>query len=81
MQSYARGPHNPEYSDFIEGKTLGEVRSEKDLEVKFSDDIKVTAQCLDAYSSANKMLSLLKWTLRFKNPKVMVTLYESRVRP
>ena len=61
----------------MEGKALGEVTSGKGVEVglKFS-----AAQCLDAYSSANKTLGLLKRTLRLRNPKVMVTLYKSLVK-
>ena len=54
---------------------------EKDLGVTFTIDLKSTAHCKDVYSKANRMLGLLRRTIKYKNPAVLTTLYKSIVRP
>ena len=57
------------------------MASEKDLGVIFSSDLKVRRQCEEAYSKASQMLGLINRTIQFKNPKVLLPLYKSIVRP
>ena len=44
----------------MNGRKLEETRSEKDLEVTISSDLKVLQQCTQACYTANKMLGLLR---------------------
>jgi len=60
---------------------LEAVASEKDLGVVFSSDLKLRRQCEEAYSKASQMLGLINRTIQFKNPKVLLPLYKSIVRP
>jgi len=68
-------------SNSIYGQKLQEASSEKDLGVIVSNDLKVVKQCQEAYSKANRMLGLIHRTIRYKNQKVLVSLYKSIVRP
>ena len=77
MQSYACWSAQPRLR-LLYGR---QSSSTNDLGIKFSDDVKVAAQCNDAYSLTNKMLGLLKQTTRFRNPKVLIIFYKSLVRP
>ena len=65
----------------MNGHTLLKVESEKDLGIVFTDDGKVAGQCVEAYSKANRMLGLVKRTVRYRHPKVLVNLYKTLVRP
>jgi len=60
---------------------LAEATAEKDLGVVFSNDLKVLQQCREAYSKANQILGLVRRTIAFKNPAVLIFLYKSLVRP
>jgi len=63
------------------GQPLAEATAEKDLSVVFSNDLKVVQQCREAYSKANEILGLVRRTIAFKNPAVLISLYKSLVRP
>ena len=43
--------------------------------------LKVRRHCEEAYSKASQMLGLINRTIQFKNPKVLLPLYKSIVRP
>jgi len=60
---------------------LAEATAEKDLGVVFSNDLKVVQHCREAYSKANQILGLVRKTIAFKNPAVLISLYKSLVRP
>jgi len=57
------------------------MRTEKDLGVTFTTDLKTAAHCKDVYFKANHVLDLLSRTIKYKNPAVPTTLYKSIVRP
>lgn len=46
-----------------------------------SRDLKVSIQANESYSKANRMLGLIKRTIQFKDPCILVRLYKSLVRP
>ena len=75
------GGHNKGYQYSMNGKVLEKVASEKDLGILFTADGKVVGQCMEAYTKANRMLGLVKRTVSSRNPKVLVNLYKSLVRP
>ena len=54
---------------------------EKDLGVMLSSDMKMINHCSFAYTKANKMLGLLKRTIKYKRTDVMISLYKALVRP
>jgi len=46
-----------------------------------SKDLKVARQCQESYSKANRMLGLIKRTIKYKNQEVLMNLYKSMVYP
>ena len=60
---------------------IDEVKSEKDLGVTASNDLKVAAHCKEVYAKANRMLGMISRTIKDRNPKTMTSLYKSLVRP
>ena len=55
---------NIEYDYSMKGRQLDVVMTEMDLGAIISSNLKVTEQCYDAYHKANKMLGLLKRTVK-----------------
>jgi len=64
---------------FMDG--LNTVTEHKDLGVIISSNIKVADHCHYACNKANKMLGMIKCTIKHRNTTVMVQLYKSLVRP
>ncbi len=60
---------------------LQTVQEEKDLGVTISTDLKHTKHCKSACKKANTMLGFIARNFEYKTPRVMLTLYNSRVRP
>src|SRR5215467_6290100 len=53
---------------------------EKDLDVIIHESGKVTEQCNTAAASANRILGLIKTTIKYKSKAVIINLYKSLVR-
>jgi len=79
VMHYGKG--NLGYNYSMEGMPVEEADCEKDLGVTFTTDLKSAAHCKDIYSKANRMLSLISRTIKYKNPAVLTTVYKSLVRP
>ena len=62
-------------------KMLEEVTSYKDLGIIMTSHLIVAEQCQEAYRKANRMLGLVKRTIVYPDPVVLVRLYKSLVRP
>ena len=76
------GPSNNNYLYSMNGQTLNEVAEHKDLGITIRlSDLKVANHCQHACSKANRMLGLIKCTIKHKNISVMVELNKSLVRP
>ena len=60
---------------------LGRSTQEKDLEVTFSPDMKVSEQCGIAASKGSQILGLIRRTITYKEKQLIVTLYKAIVRP
>jgi len=76
------GPSNNNYLYSMNGQTLNEVAEHKDLGITIRlSDLKVANHCQHACSKANRMLGLIKCTIKHKNISVMVQLNKSLVRP
>ena len=54
---------------------------EKYLGIMITSDVKCLQQCEYAYSKANKVMGMIKRTISFKEPKIMLNLYKTLVRP
>jgi len=66
---------------YMEDRELSVVSCEKDLGVWISADTKCSKQSMYACNKAMKVLGMIKRTIRFKNMRVMLSLYKSLVRP
>jgi len=75
------GKNNRRSKYYMHGKELNEVRSERDLGIMVSEDLKVSNQCTQAVGKANRMLSMNKRTVRSRRAEVLIPLYKSLVRP
>jgi len=75
------GPSNTNCSYFMNGQLLNSVTEHKDLGVIISSNLKVADHCHYACNKANKMLGMIKRTIKHRNLTVMVQLYKSLVRP
>jgi len=75
------GRTNPRFTYTMEGQTLDTVDSEKDLGITISYDLKSSNHCIQACSKASKMLGMIKKTISYKTPEIMVRLYKALVRP
>jgi len=60
---------------------LKPVQVEKDLEVMITSDLKCWQQCEYAYSKANRVMGMIKRTISYKEPKIMLNLYKTLVSP
>ena len=60
---------------------LGRSIQERDLGVTFSADMKVSVQCGIAASKGNKILGLIRRTIKYKEKQLIVLLYKAIVRP
>jgi len=60
---------------------LDTVNSEKDLGVMITSDFKSSNQYIQACSKASKMLGMIKRTISYKKPGIIVRLYKTLVRP
>ena len=65
----------------MNGQLLEEVTSYKDLGIIMTSHLKVAEQCQEAYRKANRMLGLVKRTIMYPDPVVLVRLYKSLVKP
>jgi len=66
---------------YMEGRELAVASYEKDVGVWISEDMKCSKQCLYACNKAMKVLGMIKRTIRFKDTRVMPSLYKTLVRP
>ena len=75
------GVKNNHFSYYIDGKKLRQVKTEKDLGVTLSNDLKVANQCVQACNAANRALGMISRTIQFRDSKTLLQLYKSLVRP
>jgi len=65
----------------MDERELSVVSCEKDLGVWISADMKCSKQSMYACNKAMKVLGMIKRTIKFKDMRVMLSLYKSLVRP
>ena len=60
---------------------LKSVAKEKDLGVIITSDLKPSSQCTEVVKTANQLVGFIGRTLNIKLEKIILTLYNSLVRP
>ena len=66
------GKDSIEFQYSLYGQPITEVTSEKDLGVVFSQDLKVSTQCREAYSKASQSLGLIHRIIKY-NKKALLS--------
>lgn len=61
------GRSNRQFKYTLNGQVLKEIEEEKDLGIMFNCSLKPSVQCLSAYNKANRILGMIKRTIRSKN--------------
>ena len=75
------GHRNPKAEYALQGSLLEETDLEKDLGVLISSDLKFSKQCIEAEKKAQRMLGYIKRQFGYRNKEIVLTLYNSLVRP
>ena len=75
------GNRNQKAQYNMNGIQLNAVDKEKDLGVIITSDLKPSLQCTEAVKKANKLVGLIGRSFEFKSEKIILTLYNSLVRP
>ena len=75
------GYQNTKASYTMNGTRLKNVEREQDLGVTISNDLKPSHQCSEAVKKANKIIVLIGRSFEHKTKEVILTLYNSLVRP
>ncbi len=65
----------------MSGKKLEGVHCVKDLGVTITSNLKFSQQCKEAAGKANRMLGFIKRNFSFRNKDIILSLYNSLVRP
>jgi len=53
----------------------------KTVAIMITSDLKCWQQCEYAYSKANRVMGMIRRTITYKEPKIMLSLYKTLVRP
>ena len=75
------GSGNRQFPYELNGQVLSSTKGEKDLGVIIADNLKSSSNCQAAYSKANRVLGMLKRTITYKSPDILLLLYKTLVRP
>ena len=65
----------------MNGKYLEEVTQERDLGVVLQNDLKCSKQCLEAVSTANRVLGMIRRSFSVRDKNFILQLSKSLVRP
>ena len=75
------GKQKDSCSYYMEGMKLVAEEAEKDLGVWISSNMKkCSQQCMYAFNKASRVMGMIKRTIRFKEVKIMLSLYKT-LRP
>ena len=75
------GHANPSANYTLLGSAVSSTELEKDLGVLISSDLKFSKQCIEVEKKAQRLLGYIKRQFRFRNKEIVLTLYNSLVRP
>lgn len=75
------GSNNVHKDYTMKNSVLSTTENEKDLGVTMSSDLKPSKQCTEVIKTANKLVGFIGRTFEFKSEKIILTLFNSLVRP
>jgi len=75
------GRRSSEFKYSVQGRELSTVTTTKDLGVHLTNDLKSAEHCYESYCKADRMLGMVKRTIKHRNRDVMVQPYKRLVRP
>ena len=75
------GHRNPQSVYTLQGARLEMTDREKDLGVTITSDLKFSKQCIEAEKKAQRMLGYVKRQFGYRNKEIVLTLYNSLIRP
>jgi len=75
------GKKNPRHPYYMSSNGLKSVEVEKDFGIMITSDLKCSQQCEYAYSKANRVMGMIRRTITYKEPRIMLSLYKTLVRP
>jgi len=67
------GRQNIKSDYYMDGQLLQETKAERDLGIIISDSGKVAGQCEEAYLKANRMLGLIKRSVKYRHLVLQIT--------
>ena len=75
------GHANPRSNYSLLGSDIEATDLEKDLGVLISSDLKFSKQCTEVEKKAQRLLGYIKRQFQFRNKEIVLTLYNSLIRP
>ena len=60
---------------------LNIIQEKVDLGISLNHNLKPSNQCIEAKNKAPKLLGMINRTIKYKNKKIMLSLYKALVRP
>ncbi len=75
------GQGNCRTSYSLLGRDIATTDLEKDLGVLISSDLKFSKQCIEVEKKAQRLLGYIKRQFRYRNKEIVLTLYNSLIRP
>jgi len=75
------GKKSPRHTYYMSSTGLRSVEMEKDLGVMITTDLKCSQQCEYAYSKASRVMVIIKKTISYKEPRIVLCLCKTLVRP
>ena len=75
------GHQNPQSSYTLLGNSVDCADTEKDLGIVISSDLKFSKQCIEVSKKSQRMLGYIRRQFGFGNKEIVLTLYNSLVRP
>ena len=75
------GKSNRQFQYIMSNHTLETTSEERDLGVIVTNNLKFAGHCQSACQKANRVLGMIRRTISYKTPEILLPLYKSLVRP
>jgi len=75
------GKSNQQFQYVMNNQTLETTSEERDLGVIVTNKLKFAGNCQSACQKANRVLGMIRRTISYKTPEILLPLYKSIVRP
>ena len=68
------GKKNPKHPYYMSSSGLKSVEVDKDLGISVTSDLKCSQQCEYVYSKANRVMAMIRRTITYNEPRIMLSL-------